>query len=69
MALTNEAFGKKVGCHHSMASRLRSGKRLPGVALMGRISKAFSIPLEDLMKAHQKGGVAFAKLLAKRANA
>lgn len=68
MALTNEAFGQKVGCHHSMASRLRSGKRLPGVVLMSRISKAFGVPLDDLMKAHQKGPKAFAALLKRRCN-
>lgn len=66
MALTNEEFGTKVGCHHSMASRLRSGKRLPGVVLMGRISKAYRIPMDDLMAAHRKGPKAFARLLKTR---
>lgn len=64
--MTNEEFGQRVGCHHSMASRLRAGKRLPGLDLMQRISKEFGVPLTELVDARNKGGEAFARLLQRR---
>jgi transcriptional regulator with XRE-family HTH domain len=39
--MTNEEFGLQVGCSESMASRLRSGARRPGVDLRERIMKTF----------------------------
>lgn len=64
--LTNQEFADRVGCHFSMASRLRAGKRLPGVDLMRRISKAYRIPLSDLVDAHGKGAPAMGRLLRER---
>ncbi len=51
--LTNSEFGRRTGCHHSMASRIRSGHRLPGIDLLDRISKEFQIDLVDLIAARR----------------
>lgn len=64
--MTNVEFGRAVGCSHSMASRIRTGQRLPGLDLMNRISEAFSIPIPTLMKARKAGAGAMAELLEKR---
>lgn len=61
--MTNEELGKLIGCSHSMASRLRAGKRLPSTALMGRIGEVFGIPADKLLRAHKKGADAFGRLL------
>jgi transcriptional regulator with XRE-family HTH domain len=50
--MTNEEFGLIVGCSESMASRLRSGARRPGVDLRERIMKAFEFDKDlETMKA------------------
>lgn len=64
--MTNAEFGRRVGCSHSMASRIRSGHRLPGLDLMARISEQFGIPVATLLKARQAGPGAMAELLEKR---
>lgn len=63
--VTNAEWGKAVGCSHSMASRLRRGKRLPSVALLGRIAKEFDIPEGELLRAHGRGPESFARVLKK----
>lgn len=64
--ITNQEFADRVGCHFSMASRLRAGKRLPAVALMRRISKEFKVPMDVLSDAHAKGPEAFGRVLRER---
>lgn len=64
--MTNVEFGAAVGCHHSMASRIRNGHRLPGVDLMTRISEQFDIPMSTMLKARKAGPGEMAKLLGKR---
>lgn len=64
--ISNVEFGAAVGCDHSMASRIRSGHRLPGLDLMTRISEEFGIPMSTLLKARQAGPAEIAKLLARR---
>lgn len=61
--MTNEEFAQRVGCHHSMASRLRAGKRLPGADLIDRIAQEFNIEFEDLYAARRKGSEAIGRLL------
>ena len=63
--MSNSEFGRRIGVTHSMASRVRAGKRLPGIGTMQRISSEFGIPIADLVTAHQAGPEAFAKLLRK----
>lgn len=65
-AITNQAFAEKVGCHHSMASRLLNGQRLPSVELMNEISKAFDIPMADLVAARLEGADKMGQVLRTR---
>lgn len=64
--ITNEEFGKLVGCHHSMSSRLRAGKRVPGRKLEARICEEFGIPEAEMRRAVLGGGEAVAALLRRR---
>lgn len=41
--VTLEAFADRVGCHFTTASRLRSGERMPGRELLGRIVEEFGL--------------------------
>jgi transcriptional regulator with XRE-family HTH domain len=61
--MTNKHLGNLIGCTHSMASRLRAGKRLPGSASMLRISAALQIPADTLLTAYGEGPAAFAWVL------
>lgn len=61
--MTNEGFATAVGCHFTMASRLRNGRRLPGLALMAKIKEAFNLPYDDLMAAYDEGAEAFGRYL------
>lgn len=64
--LTNQEFADAVGCHHSMASRIRGGKRLPGLPLVESISKAYGIPVASLLAARKKGEDAFGEFITKK---
>ena len=61
--MTNEEFGNRVGCHYSMASRLRSGDRMPGGPLLGRIQRAFDLDTDELLSAYVAGPVVFSAYL------
>lgn len=63
---SNMEFARRVGCHHSMASRIRAGKRRCSLDLLQRISTEFGIPLRTLANAHRKGAPALGELLRKR---
>jgi len=64
--VTNPEFAGAVGISESMASRLLNGHRLPSVAVMNSIARAYGIPIADLATAHAKGSTAFGKLLRDR---
>jgi transcriptional regulator with XRE-family HTH domain len=64
--LSNEEFGRRIGVSHSMASRIRSGQRLPGTQTLGAIHREFGIPLEDLVRAHGRGREYFGRLIRNR---
>jgi transcriptional regulator with XRE-family HTH domain len=61
----NEEFGEKVGCHYSMASRLRNGQRLPSRALLRRIIEAFNLDRAEAYLAYDQGKEAFSAYLRK----
>lgn len=61
--MTNERFAELVGCHFTMASRLRNGNRLPSLSLMQSIHEAFNLPYDDLMSAYKLGAAAFGQYL------
>jgi len=64
--MSNEEFGRRIGVSHSMASRIRSGDRLPSVATMQRIADEFEIPLETLVLRHTQGPTEFGRLIRAR---
>jgi len=64
--MTNQEFGERVGVTHSMASRIRSGHRLPSTGVLVRIHEQFGVPLQELMDAHQNGCEAFGRLIRER---
>jgi transcriptional regulator with XRE-family HTH domain len=61
--MTNEEFGDKVGCHYSMASRLRNGERLPSRDLLRRIISAFKLDRAEAYEAYDQGREAFSQYL------
>lgn len=63
--MTNEEFGQKVGCSHSMASRLRNGQRLPSLQLLTRIATKFNVDPAPLIRAHARGAESFGRALQK----
>lgn len=64
--LTNQEFADAVGCHHSMASRIRGGKRLPGLPLVEKMSEVYGIPLKSLLAERRKGEEAFGDFVTRR---
>lgn len=66
MTTTNEQFAQKVGIHHSMASRIRSGDRLPSLPVIDRISKEYGIGMSTLVAARLQGSEAFSALVRRR---
>lgn len=63
---TNQQFADAIGVHFSMASRIRAGKRLPGLDTLQRIAAAYEIPLQTLVTARNKGAEEFGKLVRRR---
>lgn len=65
--MTNEQLGNRLGVSHSMASRIRSGQRLPGTRTLGKFAREFDVSLEECHKAYEKGPDAFGKLVQRYA--
>lgn len=61
--VTNEEFGRNVGCDFTMASRLRNGKRLPSRDLLSRIVEAYGLDATEALEATSAGKEAFAAYL------
>lgn len=61
--MTNEEFGERIGCHYSMASRLRNGERLPSRDLLRRIISAFELDRVEAYDAYDQGKEAFSRYL------
>lgn len=59
MAVSKAEFGRRVGYHFSMASRILTGNRLPSVDKIAKIHKVYGIPMDELVDAHQKGAAHF----------
>lgn len=64
--VTNDAFASRIGVSHSMASRIRNGRRLPSVRTLDAIHREYGIPLETLHRAHLAGPDAFGALMRER---
>lgn len=61
-SLTNQIVGNQLGISHSMVSRLRAGTRLPGPELIERIASVYKLPLDELLRARNKGAEEFSRL-------
>lgn len=61
--VTLEAFADRVGCHFTTASRLRSGQRLPGRKLLGKIVKEYHLDPEQALQAFTDSNEEFGKYL------
>lgn len=61
--MTNDEFGERVGCHYSMASRLRNGERLPSRTLLRRIIDAFDLNRIAAYEAYDRGPEVFSRFL------
>lgn len=44
-SMTNAEFARRVGCHYTMASRLRNGERTPSAEMLAKIVNAFKTQL------------------------
>ena len=64
--VTNQQFAERVGIHHSMASRLFNGQRMPSIELMVRISEEYGIPVNKLLAARIEGPQAMSDILHMR---
>lgn len=64
--MTNRELGNLIGVTFSMASRLQSGDRTPGIETMQRIQDAFDWPIDDQAKLRKKGGKTYARELNRR---
>lgn len=61
-ATSNANFAARVGCHFTMASRLRGGGRLPSANMLQKIRHAFEMDDTEtaaMLNAHAKGRAAF----------
>lgn len=63
--ISNYEFGRRVGYHHTMASRIRNGNRLPSVEKLTVIKEEFGLNLDELVAAHNEGAAAFARLMSR----
>lgn len=61
--MTNREFAERVGCDHTMASRLRSGVRLPSARLMTRIKDEFNLDWDEIMAAYNGGEEKFGEFI------
>ena len=50
MALSLHAFGDRVGCDYTTASRLLSGERAPSTRLLGRICSEFELDANEALE-------------------
>lgn len=66
MAITNEEFGKRVGCDYTMASKLRNGRQLPSRELLERIVAAYDLDGAEALNATAQGPETFAVFLRDR---
>jgi hypothetical protein len=48
--VTNFEFADRVGLHHTMASRLRNGERLPSIATFIRTMRAFELDCDQTLE-------------------
>lgn len=62
-SVSNAELGRRLGVSHSMVSRIRNGRRLPGTWVLYLIHRELGIPLHDLFDAYHAGPEAFGRLV------
>lgn len=65
MSVSNHQFAAKVSCNYTMASRLRSGQRLPSAGMLGKICDAYSLDKGVALTMWQGGAEQFSSWLRK----
>lgn len=60
---SNTTFARRVGCNHTMASRLRSGERMPSTDMLIRICDAYELDKTVALDKYGKGREAFSAWL------
>lgn len=63
--LSNDELGRRIGVSHSMASRIRNGRRLPSTRTLARICQEFDIPLPEAHQAYECGPLEFGLLVSR----
>ena len=63
MTPTNKQLADAIGVSESMASRLRSGKRLPSVITLGALADYLEVSHEELVVAYTGGKERFGELI------
>jgi len=61
--VTNHEFAKRVGCDHTMASRLRNGKRRPSTNTLVRICSAYGLDEGEALRKLSAGVKVFSEWL------
>lgn len=59
MTETNTSVARKIGCDPSMASMIRSGRRMPGARLLITIIKAYHLDPMTTLDAYASGPEVF----------
>jgi transcriptional regulator with XRE-family HTH domain len=63
MTITNKQLGDAIGVSESMASRLRSGKRLPSITTIVALSEYLKVSHAELVVAYTGGKERFGELI------
>lgn len=60
---SNTTFARRVGCDHTMASRLRSGQRMPSGKMLNKICNAYGLDHGEALQRFGEGREVFSKWL------
>lgn len=60
---SNAGFAQRVGCNHTMASRLRSGHRMPSTDMLIRICGAYGLDKVEALDRYAAGSESFSAWL------
>lgn len=66
MPVNNHQFADAVGCNYTMASRLRSGHRMPSANMLARICRAYNLDEGEALRKHAEGAEALSAWLREK---
>lgn len=61
--MSNTEFGRRIGVSHSMASRIRSGDRLPSRKVALAMHREFGWPLDVILDTAEEGPEEFGRFV------